>query len=362
METKRARMRQRDPNSPALYLDYDGVLHPDEVYRVGGQIVLAMDGFRLFEWSAILEELVSPYPKLQIVLATSWVRVVGFDEAYSRLPPSLQRRVVGSAWYPHVRRRWEYLTRYEQIQHDIERHRHQRWLAIYDDATGWPEGQRDKLVLTDSLLGLGSALAQDDLREKLALLYEERLQGESEKMGWPVKAVEDFQGPVGRRQADARLTCVRRNDVETDDVAESGNVSSLEILESELLTRGRQEQRLLLDSAEMLSLCKAAEVVGVSARTFCRMRAAERILALALPGRTRVFRYPSWQFEPIIFNVLPDIIRAFGSDRMWQVYDFLTYPEPLLGGRVPLDVLRLGRWVAVRRILPAAAGLAQGGY
>ncbi|MCC4115357.1 hypothetical protein LLG90_08360 [Aromatoleum toluclasticum] len=108
---------------------------------------------------------------MQIVLATSWVRVVGFDEAFSRLSDSLQRRVVGSTWHQHSPRGWKYLTRYEQIQHNVERHRHQRWLAIDDDAMGWPERQRDNLVLTDSLLGLGSAPAQAELREKLALLH-----------------------------------------------------------------------------------------------------------------------------------------------------------------------------------------------
>lgn len=175
----------------------------------------------------------------------------------------------------------------------------------------------------------------------------------------PVKAVENFQTLVDRRQ-DAGARGVRGHDVETDKVAVDQNDLNLEILESELLARGRKEQRLLLESAEMLSLHQAAAVVGVSARTFCRMRTAGRLLALALPGRKRVFRYPAWQFEPIIFNVLPDIIRAFGSNRMWQVYDFMTYPEPFLGGRVPLNELRVGRWATVRRILPTAAGLGQG--
>jgi hypothetical protein len=32
-----------------LYLDYDGVLHPDEVYRIRGKSVLKFDGIGLFE-------------------------------------------------------------------------------------------------------------------------------------------------------------------------------------------------------------------------------------------------------------------------------------------------------------------------
>lgn len=172
MQTKRGGMRQRDSKSPTLYLDYDGVLHPDEVYCVGGQVVLRMDGFSLFEWSPILEELLAPYPKLQIVLATSWVRVVGFDAALSRLPRGLQRRVVGATWHPHVPRGWERYSRFEQVRACVERHRHSHWIAIDDDGAGWPAEYRGNLVLTDSLLGLGVVSAQMDLREKLDLLHQ----------------------------------------------------------------------------------------------------------------------------------------------------------------------------------------------
>ena len=163
--------RQRDARLPTLYLDYDGVLHPDEVYRVGKQIVLRMDGFALFEWGSILEMLVAPYPQLQIVLSSSWVRVVGFDDALARLPQGIQRRVVGATWHRHGPRGWEYLTRYEQIHRNVERHRHQRWLAIDDDGAGWPDELRGSLVLTDSLLGLGAVSAQQELAEKLGALH-----------------------------------------------------------------------------------------------------------------------------------------------------------------------------------------------
>lgn len=170
MKTIGVGVRRRDPKSPTLYLDYDGVLHPDEVYFVGGQVVLRMDGFSLFEWSSILEELLGPYPKVQILLATSWVRVVGFDEALSRLSAGLQRRVVGATWHPHVPRGWERYSRFEQIRGNVERHRHSRWLALDDDGAGWPPEYAGNLVLTDSLLGLGVVSAQTDLRTKLELL------------------------------------------------------------------------------------------------------------------------------------------------------------------------------------------------
>lgn len=162
---------QREPKLPTLFLDFDGVLHPDEVYQVGGgRIVLRMDGFSLFEWAEVLSELIAPHPALQIILSTTWVRQLGFEVARAYLPESLQRRVVGATWHETVPRGWDKLTRYQQIQRNVATHRHERWLAIDDDCRGWSDEHRSNIVVTDSLLGLGAASAQDELRDKLALL------------------------------------------------------------------------------------------------------------------------------------------------------------------------------------------------
>lgn len=164
-------MRQRQPQSPTLFLDFDGVLHPDAVYRQAGRIVLRVDGVSLFEWGGILEELLLPYPELQLVLSTTWVRVLSLEVARSHLPDTLQRRVVGGTWYETAPRRWNNMTRYEQVLHAVNRHRHVRWLAIDDDGLGWPAEHRDHLVLTDPLVGLGDSDAQTELRMKLELLH-----------------------------------------------------------------------------------------------------------------------------------------------------------------------------------------------
>lgn len=163
--------RQRESSRPALFLDYDGVLHPDAVYREGGRVVLRADGLQLFEWIGVLEDLLAPYPALQIVLATSGVQVLGFDVAYSHLSELLRLRVVGATWHQSAPRRWNRLSRYEQIRHTVERHRYGRWLAIDDDDVGWGDEHRANLVRTDPLLGLGARAAQQDLREKLEWLH-----------------------------------------------------------------------------------------------------------------------------------------------------------------------------------------------
>ncbi len=164
-------IRRRLVEVPTLFLDFDGVLHPDEVYRVGGKIVLRQDGLSLFEWAPVLEDLLAPYPDLQIVLSTSWVRVLGYDEACSWLSEGLRCRIVGATWHRHGPRGWEHLSRYEQIQRNVERHGHGKWLAIDDNGDGWADEHRKRLVLTDSLLGLGATEAQQDLRDKLLSLH-----------------------------------------------------------------------------------------------------------------------------------------------------------------------------------------------
>lgn len=158
---------KRNPSSPTLFLDFDGVLHPDAVYRVEGKIVLRANGLSLFEWAPILDHVLSPYSELQIVLSTSWVRVLGFDKAVEQLPPAIRHRVVGATWHRHGPRGWEFLTRYEQIIRNVERHAHARWLAIDDNDDGWAEQHRDQLVLTDSILGLGEPAVQQELEQKL---------------------------------------------------------------------------------------------------------------------------------------------------------------------------------------------------
>lgn len=92
------------------------------------------------------------------------------------------------------------------------------------------------------------------------------------------------------------------------------------------------------------------------------MRSAGQVLALSIGGVRSGVRYPVWQFEPAVVPVLSHILMAFGKHRMWQAHDFLTYAEPLLAGRVPLDEIRAGRAAGVLRILPAAADLSQGAY
>ena len=155
-----------------LFLDYDGVLHPDEVYLLRGKgVVLQCDGRSLFEWAELLADILEPHQDVRIVLSTSWCHALSFKEAKERLPERLQARVKGSTWHSHRNKyEWNTLTRFQQIIGYVNRHNVQSWIAIDNDDHGWPDLKRDCLVHTDDFGGLGGTRgAVDELKLKLEL-------------------------------------------------------------------------------------------------------------------------------------------------------------------------------------------------
>ena len=132
--------------NPVLYLDFDGILHPADV-RVTPEEPLHPRVYvrgrptdePLFRYVSLLELLVYPHPDLRIVLATSWVRAFGYENALKRLSPALQERVIGAATFPAP-------TRFGTISIDAEERGLTHWLSLDDDHVGWPEERLHQLV------------------------------------------------------------------------------------------------------------------------------------------------------------------------------------------------------------------------
>lgn len=156
-----------------LFLDFDGVLHPSEVYLEKGKPALREEGHALFEHAALLADLLEPHPQVKIVLSTSWVSVFrDFDRVKGFLPELLQARVIGATWHSKGdlcgRYQWRALTRYEQVAGYVLRNRLADWIALDDDDDGWPIEKRHHLVHTDVLDGLSDVTAQAELIDKLS--------------------------------------------------------------------------------------------------------------------------------------------------------------------------------------------------
>lgn len=162
---------------PILFLDYDGVLHPDDVYLECGQPVLHATG-HLFMWAPLLEDALADYPDVRIVLSTSWARELRFARARDRLPQGLRSRVVGATWHSAMAgidgsslgraTWWDMATRYEQIKRHATRARLADWVAIDDNPQGWADGDRDKLLQTHSAVGISNPRILTRLGEHLA--------------------------------------------------------------------------------------------------------------------------------------------------------------------------------------------------
>lgn len=148
---------------PHLFLDFDGVLHPDAVYRTKKNIVLRSES-TLFQWVDNLAAALEPHPAVRIVLSTSWARHLGYDRAKSYLPTPIKDRVVGATWHSamaqnldgpkHRTTWWDQVYRFEQIDRYAGRANLDNWLAIDDDAIGWPDEKAPNLIHTDPSTGL----------------------------------------------------------------------------------------------------------------------------------------------------------------------------------------------------------------
>ena len=144
------------------------MLHPENVYLIKGQPVLTKESHGLFEHADLLADLLSGSEHIRIVLSTTWVRVKGYDYAKSRLPKSLQERVIGSTYHSRINEFWLHSTRFQQIARYIKRHNVEDWLALDDDDEGWPDDLRHRLVHSDKQGGIMAV--RDDLVTKLEVL------------------------------------------------------------------------------------------------------------------------------------------------------------------------------------------------
>lgn len=158
------------PDDRVLFLDFDGVLHPDAVYRTRYGLELRAPG-ALMMHAPVLVQLLEDFPSVRIALSTSWVRLLGYRRARAALPPTLQARTISATWHSRMPKTpmegYDLHTRHEQIRAAVTRAGLTRWVALDDDPDfSWP-AQDARLVRCEPALGLGNPGTQAELRAKL---------------------------------------------------------------------------------------------------------------------------------------------------------------------------------------------------
>lgn len=155
-----------------LFLDFDGVLHPDAVYMTRKGPTLRAEG-TLFMWAGLLTDVLHDFPQVRVVLSTSWVRHLGFSRARSYLPEPVKERVIGATWHSGMGKGWvdqnwwDSASRYEQICRYVSRAHLASWVSIDDDSEGWPTEALGHLVYCDGQFGLAQVGRLEDLRDHL---------------------------------------------------------------------------------------------------------------------------------------------------------------------------------------------------
>lgn len=165
---------------PVCYLDFDGVLHYDNVARAPRRAARMLEpGHSILEWAPVLVDALRPYPRVVIVLATSWVASLGYDRTRAYLPPGLRERVKGATFHSqehgstrNLRDLWLQTARGVQVARDIERRQPLRWFAIDDAVNEFLPWQEEWLVPCASETGLGAVEAQRRLSELLQRVHQ----------------------------------------------------------------------------------------------------------------------------------------------------------------------------------------------
>jgi hypothetical protein len=160
----------RGRGEPLLYLDFDGVLHPGGAISTKRGVVPMTAGVTLFQFAPLLVEDLAAFPKVCIVLSTSWQLWRGFNTARNRLPTALHPRVIGGTFHSriHNKHQWQQTARGMQIWGDVIARQPKAWLALDDEFFGWPAWCRDRCVRTDEDVGLADPQVRERLRTLLA--------------------------------------------------------------------------------------------------------------------------------------------------------------------------------------------------
>lgn len=173
-------MRQADEATaaPVLFLDFESIL----LSSVDPGVKPLFE--RVIEQMPYLGPLLERYPNLRLVLSTPHLSVPATADLAATEPepnPIAQNKELGASEFRSVDTLaalasadpgFAVLPRYQQIMRYAQHHHLTHWLAVDDDAVGWPDAARPRLIRVDSDAGLTDPLKQVELRAKLNRLFD----------------------------------------------------------------------------------------------------------------------------------------------------------------------------------------------
>lgn len=135
-----------------IFLDIDGVLVPEKNFDipVGKQELLKFDPLCL----QIFEDVLQRYPKVLVVISSSWREIFPFDVVRPLFAPSIARRVVGFTPFLDTKiiHQFQYIRHQEVLeflrQNDASDN---SWVAIDDIPEHYPPNA--PVVVTDAYMG-----------------------------------------------------------------------------------------------------------------------------------------------------------------------------------------------------------------
>lgn len=153
-----------------IYLNFDGVLHPDQVlYEEGcAPSMLAFEHSAL-EYADLLVATLKTHADTAIVLNTWWTFYIGLDACKELLPATLAARVIGCT-VQHSSTYNEAPVRYHEAARYIARRRHRAFVIVDHGNARYPSELNPFLLLLDPSEGLSNQAARRSLERRIQIL------------------------------------------------------------------------------------------------------------------------------------------------------------------------------------------------
>jgi hypothetical protein len=110
-----------------------------------------------------LEEELTPYPSVALVLSSTWCIRPGYAHTLKRLPESLRSRFIGGTYHKRIHGAdpWNLASfrstpRGMQILADVQRRKPRHWVALDDDIEDWPQSAIGNLIACEGTTGFSN--------------------------------------------------------------------------------------------------------------------------------------------------------------------------------------------------------------